>query len=184
MDSKIEFLGFVVSASGIEADPRKIEVIVNWPIPQSFTEVRRFHGLASFYRRFIKNFSSIATPITEILKSEPFIWSSSAQSSFKLLKKAITASPILSLPNFNKVFEVECDASNVGIGAALSQDGHPIAFFSEKLNEARQKYSTYDKEFYALVRALHHWNHYLLAKDFVLYTDHEALRFLNSQKKN
>ncbi|KAI0493577.1 hypothetical protein KFK09_023696 [Dendrobium nobile] len=178
-----EYFHAAYEPTEIEADPRKIEAIESWPIPQSFTDVRRFHGLASFYRRFIKNFSSIAAPITETLKSEPFTWSSSAQNSFELLKKAITASPVLSLSDFSKVFEVECDASSVGIGAVLSQDGHPIAFFSEKLNEARQKYSTYDKEFYALVRALHHWNHYLLAKDFVLYTDHEALRFLNSQKK-
>ncbi|RVW47624.1 Transposon Ty3-I Gag-Pol polyprotein [Vitis vinifera] len=91
--------------------------------------------------------------------------------------------PILRLPDFEKVFEVACDASHVGIGAVLSQEGHPVAFFSEKLNRAKKKYSTYDLEFYAVVQAIRHWQHYLSYKEFVLYSDHEALRYLNSQKK-
>jgi hypothetical protein len=82
-----------------------------------------------------------------------------------------------------QVFEVDCDASNLGIGGVLSQEGKPIAFFSEKLNDSRRKYSTYDKEFYALVRSLEHWNHYLLSKEFILHSDHEALKYLNSQQK-
>jgi hypothetical protein len=84
------------------------------------------------------------------------------------------------LPDFTKVFEVECDASGVSIGGLLSQERHPVAYFSEKLNEAKQKYSTYDKEFYAVVQALRYWRHYLLPQEFVLYFDHEALRYLNS----
>jgi len=95
----------------------------------------------------------------------------------------MTQAPILRLPDFTKVFEVACDASGVGIGGVLSQENHPVTFFSEKLNEAKLKYSTYDKEFYAVVQALRYWRHYLLPQEFVLYSDHEALRFLNSQKK-
>jgi len=87
------------------------------------------------------------------------------------------------LPDFTKVFEVECDASGVGIGGVLSQERHPVVYFSEKLYEAKQKYSTYDKEFYAVVQALRYWRHYLLPQEFVLYSDHEALCYLNSQKK-
>ncbi|MFG1569991.1 Ty3/Gypsy family RNase HI domain-containing protein, partial [Staphylococcus aureus] len=83
----------------------------------------------------------------------------------------------------SKVFEVACDASGVGIGGVLSQEGHPIAYFSEKLNEAKQRYSNYDREFYAVVQSLRYWRHYLLPKDFVLFSDHQALRFLSSQKK-
>ena len=82
-----------------------------------------------------------------------------------------------------KVFEVACDASNVGIGGVLSQVGNPVAYFSEKLNEAKQKYSIYDKEFYAVIQAICFWCHYLLFKEFVLYSDHEALKYINSQKK-
>ncbi|PKU59077.1 putative mitochondrial protein [Dendrobium catenatum] len=183
MNSRIRFLGFILSAAGIEVDPDKIEAIVTWPVPCSFTEVRRFHGLTSFYRRFIANFSSIAAPLTELLKPSTFSWTPTAQDSFDELKKKMTATPVLRLPDFNKLFQVECDASNLGIGAVLSQEGQPIAYFSEKLNEVRQRYSTYDKEFYAIVRALHHWSHYLLCNEFILFTDHAALKFLEGQKK-
>ncbi|XP_060671032.1 uncharacterized protein LOC132800775 [Ziziphus jujuba] len=84
--------------------------------------------------------------------------------------------------DFSKVFKVVCDASNVGVGGILSQKGHPIAFFSKKLNEAKQKYSNYDKEFYAMVQALQYWRHYLISKEFVLFSDHEAPKYINSQK--
>lgn len=95
----------------------------------------------------------------------------------------MTEAPILVLPDFCKVFEVDCDASNVGIGAVLSQEGKPIASFSEKLTNSGMRYSTYDKEFYAIVRALDHWHHYLISQEFILYSDHEALQFINGQHK-
>ena len=97
------------------------------------------------------------------------------------MKKKVTTAPVLTLPDFNEVFEVHCDASGVGIGGVLSQKSRPIAFFSEKLNETRCKYSTYDKEFYAIVRSLEYWRHYLIAKEFILYSDHEALKYINGQ---
>uniref|UniRef100_A0A2N9ICK2 RNA-directed DNA polymerase n=1 Tax=Fagus sylvatica TaxID=28930 RepID=A0A2N9ICK2_FAGSY len=112
-----------------------------------------------------------------------FQWNEEAQKSFELIKKKVTEAPVLVLPDFSKLFEVDCDASGVGIGAVLSQEGKPIAFFSEKLNESRRKYSTYDKEFYAIIRALDHWSHYLLPNEFLLHSDHEALKYLNSQQK-
>ncbi|XP_054806284.1 uncharacterized protein LOC129308952 [Prosopis cineraria] len=142
-----------------------------------------FHGLASFYRRFIHNFSSIAAPLIDCTKGEKFQWTEQAQKSFEELKKKLTEAPVLALPNFDQVFEVSCDTSNTGISAVLSQDGHPIAFFSEKLNDAKLRYSTYDKKFYAIVRALQYWSHYLLNKEFILFSDHEALKYLNSQQK-
>ena len=91
--------------------------------------------------------------------------------------------PCLALPDFDKVFEVESDSSHVGIGVILSQEKRPIAFFSERLNEAERKYCTYDKEFYAIYRALSQWSQYLLYKPFVLFSDHEALKFINHQHK-
>ena len=122
-------------------------------------------------------------PITECMKPSLFISTKAANKVFEEIKSKMVNPPILRLPDFEKVFEVACDASHVGIGAVLSQEGHPVAFFSEKLNGAKKKYSTYDLEFYAVVQAIRHWQHYLSYKEFVLYSDHEALRYLNSQKK-
>ena len=85
---------------------------------------------------------------------------------------------ILILPNFGKTFQVRCDASGVAIGAVLSQDNRPVAYFNEKLNETKRKYSTYSKEFYAIIQALKKWRHYLISKEFVLYSDNQALQFI------
>ncbi|GJT66612.1 RNA-directed DNA polymerase [Tanacetum coccineum] len=112
-----------------------------------------------------------------------FTWTSEAAKAFDILKAKVTEASVLVLPNFNEVFQVECDASRVGIGGVRSQNQRPIAFFSEKLNDVRRKYSTYDKEFYAIVRSLDTWRHYLLSNEFVLFSDHEALKFINGQHK-
>lgn len=122
-------------------------------------------------------------PITELTKQKHFQWNKEAQAAFEEVKRRLTTTPILALPKFEDVFEVECDASEVGIGAMLSQNGRPIAYFSEKLNKDKHKYSSYNKEFYALVRSPQHWRHYLIAKEFILHSDHEALKYLQSQQK-
>ena len=96
-------------------------------------------------------------------------------------KEKLSTTPVLALPNFEKVFQVECDASMVGIGTVLSQDNRPVAFFSEKVCEARSKWSAYELEFFAVVRTLKHWEHYLIQREFVLYMDHQALKHINSQ---
>jgi len=176
--SQVIFLGYKVSCNGVEVDEKKIEAIKEWPTPQSVQQVRSFHGLASFYRRFVRDFSSLMAPITEITKLKRFEWNESAEKAFEEVKRRLTNAPVLALPNFEDLFEVECDASGVGIGVVLSQNGRPLAYFSEKLNEAQRRYSTYDKEFLALIRALDHWRHYLLPKEFILHSDHEALKYL------
>jgi len=140
--------------------------------------------LASFYRRFVPNFSTLASPLNELVKKDmSFNWGEREESAFQQLKAKLTNAPILALPNFSKTFELECDASGVGIGVVLLQGGHPIAYFSEKLNGASLNYPTYDKELYALVRALQTWEHYLVSKEFVIHSDHESLKYLKSQKK-
>jgi hypothetical protein len=149
-------LGYVVSKEGIMMDPSKVQTITSWPIPKSLHEIRSFHGLASFYRHSIKGFNTIIAPTIECLRGRTFQWIEEAQKRFELLKKNVTKAPILILPNFSKVFEIDCDASNLGIGGVLRQEGKSTTFFSEKLNDSQKKYSTYNKEFYALVRALEH----------------------------
>jgi hypothetical protein len=173
--TSVTFLGFVVSTDGIHADQSKIDAVLKWPQPKTLHDVWSFHGLASFYRRFIKNFSTLIAPITECLKGREFQWSEEAETSFQLVKQKMTEAPVLALPDFEKVFEVNCDTSGVGIGGVLSQEGRPIAFFSEKLSGSKKNYFTYDLEFYVIVQSLKHWRHYLVQKEFILITDHEAL---------
>jgi hypothetical protein len=147
MKTKLVYLGFVISSNELKMDPEKVRDIREWPSPRSVFEVRSFHGLARFYRKFIRNFSSICAPILDTIKKEhgSFDWTKEAEKAFILLKEKITKKPILILPDFRKTFQVKCDASGVAIDAILSQDDKLVAYFSEKLNDAKKKYSTYDK---------------------------------------
>jgi hypothetical protein len=111
---KVVFLGYVINAKGIEVDEEKVKAIKEWPTPKSITEVRSFHGLASFYRRFVKNFSTLVAPVTEIVKkSVGFKWCSEQDRAFRYL--SLCGTPLLALPDFSKTFEIECDASRIGI---------------------------------------------------------------------
>lgn len=183
MTPKVLFLGYVVSGEGIQVDESKVAAVQEWPTPTTITEVRSFHGLASFYRRFIPQFSSIMAPLTDCMKGKSFVWTEEAESAFQLIKEKLTTAPILVLPNFSQVFELHTDASKVAIGGVLSQGGRPVAYFSEKLAEAKTRYTTYDLEFYAVVQAIKHWRHYLFHKEFVLFTDHDSLRHIRTQDK-
>ena len=125
---KLVFLGFVVSSKGVHVDETKIDAIKNWPQPTNLLQVRSFLGLARFYRRFVKNFSTIASPLHALSKKNaPFVWGPSQDAAFLELKNLLTHAPLLALPNFEKTFEVHCDASGNGIGGVLMQEKRPIA---------------------------------------------------------
>ena len=144
--SKVEYLGHIVSAEGVAVDPSKITAILEWPCPISVTALRGFLGLTGYYRKFVRHYATIAAPLTEFLKTNNFSWSDVAQKSFQKLKDAMINLPVLRLPNFKELFEVTTDASGIAIGAVLSQQAHPIAFFSRKLSPRMQVALAYDRE--------------------------------------
>lgn len=141
---EISFLGFLISADGLKMDPSKIRAISEWPQSQSIKGVQCFLGLASFYRKFIKDFSTLAGPLTDCLKKGNFRWDTTQRDNFNILKTKLTQWPVLHLPDFTQPFEVAVDAFGIGIGAVLTQNQHPIEYFSEKLCQSRQNWSTYE----------------------------------------
>jgi len=178
---RVIFLGSVISCAAIQFDEAKVEAIRSWLIPTSVITLRSFHDLTSFYRRFLKDFSSIMAAITECIKKGRFFLPSTVQKAFKVIKQRLCEAPVLSLPNFEVLFEVECDASGVGIGVVLTKLKKPLAYFSEKLSALKLNYLSYDKEFYAIVRALSHRSHNLKPKAFVRHSNRQALKFLNGK---
>jgi hypothetical protein len=116
-------------------------------------------------------------------RHKSFKWTEEAKKIFNILKENIREQPILVLPDFGKTFQVRCDASGVEIGAVLSQYNSPVAYFSENLNDTKRNYSTYDKELYAIIQALKKWRHYIVPKEFVLYSDNQALQFITKHEK-
>lgn len=141
---KIElvYLGFVVANGCIKRDHDKVKSTLEWPTPRSIGDVRSFHGLASYYRKFLRNFSHACASILNTIKGGikcQFSWTIVVDQGFEMLKKRNVELPTLRFPNFNQLFMVECDASKLAIGAVLSQEGHHVDFFSKKLIEAKQK---------------------------------------------
>jgi hypothetical protein len=162
----------IVSQEGIATDPSKVYVVVNWPVPSSAKELQSFLGLAGYYRKFVRNFGLIAKPLTELLrKNSLFVWTTEHDTSFSLLKEALSSAPVLALPDFTKPFHIETDACDKGVGAVLTQDGHPLAFISKVLCPRIQGLSTYEKEYLAILVAVDQWRHYLLQGKFYIHTD-------------
>jgi RNase H-like domain found in reverse transcriptase/Reverse transcriptase (RNA-dependent DNA polymerase) len=143
------FLRFIISGQGISPDEKKMSAIRSWPCPTTISEVCSFLGHARFYKRFIKSYNTITASIIDLLKGKNFAWTEEAQKAFEQLKSLLTNALVLTLPNFDRVFEVECDASFIGIGAVLSKDKKLVTYFSEKLGGPRINNSIYDVELYA-----------------------------------
>jgi hypothetical protein len=149
---KVIFLGYVVSANGFEVDASNIATIKNWSTPLNVSQVGIFHGLVGFYRCFVKDFSTVAAPLNALTKKRvKFVWGIAQKQAFDELKRHLFAAPLPALTDFTKQFAIVCDASGLGIGGVLMQEGRPIAYFSEKLNSAQLNYPICDKELYALV---------------------------------
>ena len=181
---EVTFLGHVVSAEGIKVDPRKIEAILEWKPPKSVTEIRSFLGLAGYYRRFVEGFSVLAAPLTKLIrKGAPFVWTNKQQEAFENLKKVLTEAPVLIQPESGKDFTVYSDASHVGLGCVLMQEGKVVAYASRQLKPHEVNYPTHDLELAAVIFALKIWRHYLYGEKCIIYTDHKSLKYLLTQKE-
>ncbi|KAK3568755.1 hypothetical protein QTP86_016279 [Hemibagrus guttatus] len=191
--TSVQFLGYKINSSGIKMDERKVTAVRDWPAPTTVKELQRFLGFANFYRRFIQNYSSIAHPLTNLLRNKPksLAWSPAVEKAFNLLKRAFTTAPLLVHPDPDKPFIVEVDASTTGVGAVLSQQQgnpsrlHPCAFFSRKLNPAERNYDIGNRELLAVKLALEEWRHWLegAKHPFTVLTDHKNLEYLRAAKR-
>lgn len=143
---QIAYLGHVLSEHELSTDPAKIQAISSWLVPVNVKALRGFLGLAGYYRKFIRHFSLIAKPLTDLLRKDTlFIWTSLQQSAFEALKAALCAAPVLGLPDFSQPFHIETDASGTGVGAVLLQNGHPLAFISKALGPRNLGLSAYER---------------------------------------
>lgn len=139
--------------------------------------------MAGYYRKFVKNYGIISKPLTNLLrKNTPYVWTSAHEESFTALKNALVSAPVLTLPDFNKQFVIETDASDKGVGAVLQQDGHPIAFVSKALGPKKQGLSIYEKEYLAILMAVDQWRQYLIQGEFLILTDQKSLIHLDDQR--
>lgn len=178
---QIGYLGHTLSGDGVAMDTEKLESVKDWPQPTNLKQLRGFLGLTGYYRKFFKGYANIATPLTDLLKKDSFKWGDTADKAFEALKLALTTAPVLAIPNFAAPFVLETDASGSSIGVVLSQNKHPIAYFSKKLSLRMQKQSAYAREFYAITESLSKFRHYLLGQKFIIKTDQKSLKELLDQ---
>ncbi|KAK3508516.1 hypothetical protein QTP70_031804, partial [Hemibagrus guttatus] len=189
----VQFLGYVIDRSGVRMDETKVAAVRDWPRPTSVKELQRFLGFANFYRRFIRGYSSVTSPLTNLLRNKPksLTWNPTALQAFDTLKQAFTTAPLLVHPDPERPFVVEVDASTTGVGAVLSQQQgkpprlHPCAFFSRKLNPAEVNYDIGNRELLAVKLALEEWRHWLegAKHPFSVLTDHKNLEYLRAAKR-
>ena len=182
---EIEFLGYIIGPDGIKMCSDKTSSIKDWPTPSTITQVQSFLGFANFYCRFIYNYSKIAKPLTDLTKqNQQFQWTPEAEAAFLQLKKSLTQDPLLVHPDSAKPYTVHTDASNYAIGAVLSQNNHPVAYYSRKLLDAEINYAIHDKELLAIVASFTHWRHYLVGSTFpiTVYCDHKNLTFFRVKR--
>jgi len=188
LQPKVQFLGHIVSTEGIMPDPSKTQQVKEWPVPTSVKEIQQFLGLASYYRRFIKGFASIASPLHKLTERQSrFQWTSLCQEAFDCLKSHLVSSPVLALPDWSQPFLLDTDASDTGIGAVLSQvqQGKEcvIAYASRSLTKSERNYCVTRRELLAVVTFLQHFRPYLLGASFTIRMDHGALSWIHRFKE-
>ncbi|CEP09032.1 hypothetical protein, partial, partial [Parasitella parasitica] len=180
---EVKFLGFLVSSEGIRSNPDKVKVVKDWQPPVNKKGLLRFLGFAVFYHRFIDSLSTKAKPLYDLLKKDTeYVWSKEAQQAFDRIKQELVSLPTLAYPNPRLPYDLHCDASDVGLGACVVQQGRPIAYASRTLNSAECNYTTTEKECLAVVWSLKQFHPYLYGSKFTIYTDHAALKSILGTK--
>jgi hypothetical protein len=180
--TEVVLLGHVISAGGVSVDLGKVKDVLNWMPPTTISEIQSFLGLPGYYRRFIKDFSKIAKPVTKLLeKNKAFEWTRECQPSFEELKKRLTSSPVLILPDLTKKFDIYCDASRQGLGCVLMQEGQVVCYASCQLRKHEENYPTHDLKLAAVVHAPKIWRHYLIGHRCEIYSDHMSLKYIFTQ---
>jgi len=185
---EVTFLGHIISPEGVRTDPKKTKAVEEWPIPQSVRDVRSYLGLVSYFRRHIKDFAATATPLHGLTKKGiEFKWSDSCQVAFDTLKQKLVQAPILAFPRDEGEFVLDTDASGTALGAVLNQiqggEEKTILYFSRSLSRAERNYCVTRRELLAVIEAIKHCHHYLWGRDFLIRSDHGALRWITNFKR-
>lgn len=184
---EVLYLGHTITKEGLKPNDDKIRAVLNFPLPKTTTEIKSFLGLIGYYRRFIPDFAKITQPLTSCLKKRnKIIIDQRYTDAFNKCKELLTHAPLLQYPNFDKPFILTTDASNIALGAVLSQgqvgSDKPIAYASRTLSDTEARYSTIERELLAIIWATKHFRPYLYGRKFYIYTDHRPLAWLNSLK--
>ncbi|KAL5503844.1 hypothetical protein ACEPAH_7915 [Sanghuangporus vaninii] len=185
LQTQLDYLGFVVGMKGIQMDPYKLKAIREWPTPKTKQQIRKFQGFCNFYRRFIRNYANLYTPIGKLIKKDhKFVWTEAQDKAFEAIKKAFETKVALAMPKPDKPYTLETDASDVAIGAVLQQEDsqgelRPLGFMSKTLSSAQRNYPTHDKEMLAIIEALGHWRHLLegTKEPLTIRSNHANLRY-------
>ena len=182
---ELEFMGHVVGSEGIKVDPKKTAVVRDWAVPQNLSELRSFLGLTNYFRRFVQGYANLVGSLTNLLRKDaPFVWSADCQAAFDGVKLALTTAPVLVMSDYDKPFELIADACGFGIGAALLQEGRPVAFLCRKFSAAERNYGVGGQELLAVVHAMRTWRCYLegvSADMLTVVTGHNPLTYLQTQ---
>lgn len=185
---EVLYLGHTITKDGLKPNSDKIDAVLNYPLPKTTTDIRSFLGLVGYYRRFIKDFSKVTQPLTACLKKRnKIVIDQKYTDAFEKCKELLISAPLLQYPDYEKPFILTTDASNVAIGAVLSQGtvgtDKPVAYASRTLSDTESRYSTIERELLAIVWAVKHFRPYLYGRKFTIYTDHAPLRWVQNLKE-
>ena len=186
LQSQVQYLGHVISRSGIATDPKKTEKVASWPTSTSKSEVQKFLGFTGYYRRFVKDFASVARPLHRLTeRNTSFLWTDDCQRAFDELRQRLCSAPVLAFPDFTRQFILDTDASDVGIGAVLSQKDEEgreqvIAYGSRALSKSERRYCVTRRELLAVVEFTRLYRVYQVGRKFILRTDHGSLTWIRN----